>query len=41
MIGLIMLIVWGVRGMLTARFYLWALMDLLVELILLYLWMAK
>lgn len=40
MITLIMLIVSKIRGPWTARFYLWALMELTLELILLYLWLS-
>jgi hypothetical protein len=41
MITLIMLFVSGVRGPWTGRFYLWGLMELTLELVLLYLWLAK
>ncbi len=41
MITIIMLLVSGVRGPFTSRFYLWGLMELVLELILLYLWLAK
>jgi hypothetical protein len=41
MITLIMLITSGVRGPFTSRFYLWGLMELTLELVLLYGWLAK
>jgi hypothetical protein len=40
MITLIMLVAFGVRGPFTGRFYLWGLMELVLELTLLFLWLG-